>query len=457
MKLASLLAVLVLAAGSAAQMPSAPATTPEVATPDRANIAGWYQVAPHEKALVVWGPTGGYRLLDFDAAHFHRLDATDDGYRVAGSGPWENAAVTFERDAEGGSAALVLAAGDQAPLRFPRAQEVPFDLQEVRFRNGDTELAGLLLIPRVRKLVGETGHALHEVPLPLPGVVVIHGSGDSDRDNVWAMTFAQEAARAGFVTLFPDKRGSGASGGDWHTTGLDGLGDDALAGVAFLRNDARVDPGRVGLLGLSQGGVVAPLAAARSDDVAFVVSLSSGAVTLFDAMRHELVQDLKRAGVPAEGIDAITRTGELGLAYSRSLDDAAWDRYTAALATLREGPYADAADALPGSRDDWHWAWWHRVGEVDPLPAWQALDRPALAVFGEDDETDNVPVHESVRRLREALQPETHPQYKIRVYPGLGHTLVDAGRGWVDRGVLSDLAGWLLDAVGGLDPTRTAN
>ena len=436
----------------AMQTPPSPNDTGS-ASPDRARIAGWYQLTPTHKLLVTWGPRGGYRLLDFDSVEFHRLEPTAPGrYRVTGRGGWETAAITVERDRGGRCVALRLAGADSTLRRLPRATEYPSDLEEVRLRNDTVELAGLLLIPRVRKLVGSTGSTLREVPLPLPGAVLVHGSGDSDRDNVWAFTFAQQLARAGGVTLFPDKRGSGASGGDWRSAGLEDLGRDGLAAVAILRGDSRVDPMRVGFVGLSQGGVVAALAAAQSKDVAFVVSVSAGAVTLFDQMRHEAIQDLRRAGVPEEGIETIAAVGALAIVYARTGADSSWSRYHAALEVLKGSPLAAAAGELPASRDDWRWLWWRKVGDVDPIPAWRQLDRPALAVFGEEDETDNVPVAESVRRLDEVLKPEWDPRHAVRVFPGLGHTLVDPGRGWVSQTVLTYLSDWVLEAVGGLDP-----
>ncbi len=423
---------------------------------DSALIAGWYELPSQHKLLIVWGPTGGYRLLDFDGARFHRLEQTGpDAYRIVGQGAWENGVLALDRDRTGRAVAVTLTLPGAPPTRMPRAETYPFDMEEVRYRGGDTELAGLLMVPRVRKLVGQTGGPLREVPHRLPGAVLIHGSGSSDRDNVWAFTIAQHIARVGFVTLFPDKRGSGASEGDWRTTGLEGLGDDALAAVALLQGDERVDAGRVGLVGLSQGGVVAPLAAARSHDVAFVVGISAGAVTLVEQMRHEMTRDLERAGVPAEGISTIAGVGELAVAYARAPGDSSWSAYTTALTQLKVGPYAGAAAALPAAREDWRWSWWRQVGDVDPVPAWRSIDRPVLAVFGEEDERDNVPVAESVRRLQQALRPELHTRNAVRVFPGLGHALADPDRGWVSREVLTYVSDWMLTAVGGLDPTMS--
>jgi pimeloyl-ACP methyl ester carboxylesterase len=419
---------------------------------DPDQIAGWYDLAGLQ-VLVSWGPRDGYRLLDFERARFHRLNrAAGDGYVLSGDGPWRDAKVEVVRDASAGPVSLTLALTTGEVIRAPRAVERSFDVEEASFRSGDATLGGPLLVPRVRKLVGKTGRPLTEVPLPLPAVVVLHGSGDSDRDNVWAFTFAQAMARAGFVTLFTDKRGAGASSGDWRRVGLEGLTDDALAGVAFLRHDRRVDPKRVGLIGLSQGGLVAALGVGRDPGLAFAVTVSCGPIPLFTQMQHEMTQELRKLGVPPAGIEAVIGTGQLAAAYSRSPSEAAWTRYEASLAALRAGSLAPAAAGFPSDRGDWRWSWWRAVGDVDPLPAWRQYRGPALALFGEEDEEDNVPVRASVERLHDAWLPEISIHKTIRVFPQRGHTLVDPARGWVDRDILTFMTDWALRAVGGLDP-----
>jgi pimeloyl-ACP methyl ester carboxylesterase len=423
-----------------------------VMDPDSARIAGWYALPEGHRVLVTWGPTGGYRLLDFDRARFHRLEPIAPGrYRITGKGT-ENGEAVFERKGGKNASALRLIVPGAPEIRAPRAKEAPFDPIEVRYASRDAILGGLLLVPRVKKLVGRSGESLREVPIRLPGAVVLHGSGDSDRDNVWAFTFAQSLARTGIVTLFTDKRGCGASGGDWRTAGLDGLVADALAGISVLRADPRVDPARVGLVGLSQGGVVAPLAAANGKNAAFVVSISGAPLTLFEQMRHELHQDLAAAGLDSAAIAQVEHVGERAQAMSRTLSEQDWAAYSKALAALKEGPLAPAAEGFPSTREDWNWAWWHAVGDVDPLPAWKGLDVPALAVFGAEDETDNVPVAESVRLLTEALRPDLHPDSAIRVFAGTGHALADPDRGWIREDVLAYLDAWVLQAVGGLTP-----
>lgn len=426
----------------------------QAAQSDPLNLAGWYATNAGS-FLISIGPKGGYRLLDFQRARFHALKPTSpDQLTVSGDGTWEDARIQIVRKSPVQRPTLTIRPASGPPTTASPAREYPFDLQEVQVPANGATLGGLLLLPRVRKLIGRSGAPLKDVDLKLPAVTVLHGSGDSDRDNVWAFTFAFTMARAGFVTLFLDKRGSGASSGDWRTVGLDGLADDAIAGLALLRDHHWVDARRVGVLGLSQGGLVAALATARRRDVAFAVSISAAPLPLFVQMRHELTQDLRRAGVPDAGIAAVLAVSDLAAEYSRTLSNPAWSAYTSALEQLRAGAFGKAAAAFPASRSDWHWQWWRLVGDVDPLPAWRDFGSPALAVFGADDEHDNVPVAKSVQLLQETWRPETHPSKVVRVFPARGHTLADPNRRWIDQDILNLIGDWSLHAVGGLDPQR---
>ncbi len=157
--------------------------------------------------------------------------------------------------------------------------------EDVRYGD-EPELAAELLLPDRQP--------------PLAGAVVLQGSGVSDRSNAWSRAIAEELARAGLAVLLTDKRGCGASGGDWRTVGFEELADDALAGVAFLASLPEVDPGRIGLVGLSQGGWVAPLAAARSPEVAFVVDVSGAAVGYVEQSFFEMANTVRQEGLSEE-------------------------------------------------------------------------------------------------------------------------------------------------------------
>jgi hypothetical protein len=135
------------------------------------------------------------------------------------------------------------------------APRVPlYDEQPSEFRSEGVTLAGTLLLPRT--------------PGRRPAVVLVHGSREGDRYG--ALMHAAFLLRHGVALLAYDKRGVGGSGGDWRTASIPQLAGDAEQAVQWLKSRAEIDPGQIGVLGLSEGGWVAPLAATRSGDVAFV-------------------------------------------------------------------------------------------------------------------------------------------------------------------------------------------
>ena len=102
--------------------------------------------------------------------------------------------------------------------------------------------------------------------------MLLHGSGPESR---WGPNrfLADRLARAGVAALIYDKRGSGVSGGDWRKASFADLAEDALAGVRLLAARADIDPAKIGLLGYSQEGAIAPLAATRAPNaIAFIVA-----------------------------------------------------------------------------------------------------------------------------------------------------------------------------------------
>lgn len=433
--------------GLAGGSPDAIAPRSAAASADTAAV-GWYQTEGGPNVLVTWAPEGpDLRLLDFDTPRFASLERSDDTAFTWQVGDTTRQ-VTFEREPDGEVEGLRWRSDEGGSGFLPRAEEFPFDQHQVRFAHDSVELAGTLMIPRVRKLVGSSPAGMEEVEIVVPGAVVIHGSGTSDRDNVWAFHIAQHLARSGVAVLLPDKRGSGASGGDWRTADFTELAGDAIAATKVLERHPMVDAERIGFVGLSQGGWIAPIAAHRRPGTAFVIAVSGSAVPPGVQVRHEIEQDLRRAGLPEEGIGSMLALVDLGHRYIRSGSEEAWLAYDAHRTQLLEGPYSVAAEAAPGDRDDWYWTWWRDVIDYDPIPYWRELDAPALVVYGAEDERDNVPVAESVARLREALRPESRPLSLIRVFTGSGHALADEETGWIRLDFLELLSDWLKEAVG---------
>lgn len=250
------------------------------------------------------------------------------------------------------------------------------EYQEVFFSNPEAgiRLAGMLFLPE-----GEG---------PFPAAVVIHGSGESRRGYVWYLTLASYLQDHGIAVLLPDKRGSERSEGDWRTASFEELATDAIAAVEFVAAHESVDGGRVGLIGMSQGGHVAPLAATLSSGVAFVVDVVGAALPLHDVLVYEEVHNLRQMGIVPGLSDLLARLSAWSLVHVRQRE------------------------------------FWSAVGDFDPRPYWERLSVDALVLYGEED--TNVPS----RRSAEALEALGNPRIDVQIYQGSGHALEDPpGRG----------------------------
>ncbi len=263
--------------------------------------------------------------------------------------------------------------------------------EEVLYRNGEIQLAGLLISP--------------SNPGPCPAVAFVHGSGFSDRTNLWYRTIADHLVSQGVTVLLPDKRGSGQSTGDWRTADFSDLAGDVLAAVEFLRSRDDVDPRHVGLIAVSQGGWVASLAAAWSREVAFVVVLSGSAGTPNESFMHEVREDVRARGFPGW-------FSTLVIPVSRLLLQLRWKR-------------------------------WRDVASFDPLPTWRRVRAPVLFINGDED--SNVPVKQSVSRLEEMVQRSATSNFAIRVYQGSGHGLFEPGTTHLREDFLGFLSSWITE------------
>jgi dipeptidyl aminopeptidase/acylaminoacyl peptidase len=271
-------------------------------------------------------------------------------------------------------------------LRGPALDHLSF--REVSFPNRDQDLVlgGLLFLP--------------SEPHEVPAVVVIHGSGTSKRDNSWYLALSSYLQDHGVAVLLPDKRGSERSDGDWRTAGFAELATDAIAAVKFLEAYEGVTFSEYGVIGMSQGGQIALIAAATSEQIGFVISLSGSAVPLRSQLIYEENHNLRELGVPPLLSNVLAYPAAFSILYARQRE------------------------------------FWSTIGNPDAVPYWQELEVPALILYGSQD--TNVPVRRSVKRLRSLNKANLY----IKVYEDSGHAIEDPpGRGdWVIREeVLEDI------------------
>lgn len=271
----------------------------------------------------------------------------------------------------------------RASLQGPSLSEM--DYIEIFFNNGNLQLAGMLFVPE-----GEG---------PFPTAVIIHGSGTSQRDNSkWYLSVTKHLIDNGIAVLFPDKRGSEKSEGEWRGASFEDLAGDALSAIEYLKTQDYFEYSSIGLLGMSQGGWIAPLATSKSEDVSYVVSMSGAFVTTDEQLLYEEINSIHKMGT------------YMFLA-----------KLIAPLTTKNI------------QRMDF----WLPLAGYDPLPYWEMVNVPAFAAFGGGDV--NVPVEESIRRL-ESLEKEID----YAVYPEGGHGITSPTTGEVQMEYLNDLAAFIL-------------
>ncbi|HEU4426802.1 MAG TPA: alpha/beta hydrolase [Pilimelia sp.] len=269
---------------------------------------------------------------------------------------------------------------------------------ELSFAHGGDRLVGDLVQP--------------PWPGPHPAVVFVEGSGPGGRDlGSWPTGLAA----AGIASLSYDKPGSGASTGDWTRQSLSDRAEETLAAVSLLLDRDDVLSGAVALIGGSQGGWVAQLAASMSDTVAAVVTVSGPGVGVLAQEEYRL-----RHQLPAEGFCGADVEQALALFRDQVTRVNAGEDPTLVHAT--QAPWHDLAwyRLLAGTTPQ-SIAFLAGIAGYDPAPALAALTCPLLAIFGADDLL--VPVDASVRLITATLVEAGHTDHQIVVFPDADHNI----------------------------------
>ncbi len=314
------------------------------------------------------------------------------------------------------------------------AQSLPARQEAIHFSSDGFTLAGTLYLP--------AGAG------PYAAVVLFHGSGAQPRYEFEGPWFAAH----GVAALTYDKRGVGESTGDFRSIPFMTLCDDGLAGIQLLKARGDIDPKRIGVWGLSQGGWLGPLAASRSSDVAFVIAVSGPGVSPGEQMIYFWENDLRDRGVPERQVKEATALRREVWQYMET--SVGYERAKADLERARRAPWYKQ---VKQQRDDLFQTietpeklhasvhrWFQQEAIYDPIVALRKLRVPSLFLFGADDHT--IPVEESVRIIRETLAQSGARDFTIRTFPKTDHGMFvrdDSGGRARSEEYLNTTGGWL--------------
>jgi fermentation-respiration switch protein FrsA (DUF1100 family) len=294
--------------------------------------------------------------------------------------------------------------GKPAVVAAPRPQEpkppYPYNDDEVTIENSaaGVRLAGTLTTPK-------TGGGY-------PVVILISGSGQQDRNETIFghkpfLVLADYLTRRGIGVLRMDDRGIGGTTGNPALATSEDIAGDVLAAVTFLKTYASTNRSRVGLVGHSEGGLIAPMVATRSKDVAFEVLLAGTGVTGEQILYEQAATLAQSQGATADQIAQRRAMQEQLYGILKSETD---------VAVMRERIRAINGEASARALTS---PWFRFFLTYDPAVALRTVTIPTLALNGEKDV--QVPFKQNLPAIEAALKAGGNTDVTVRSFPNLNH------------------------------------
>lgn len=278
----------------------------------------------------------------------------------------------------------------------------------IQFQHADTELVGALSVPSGRG--------------PHPAIAFLHGYGPENRDGggLYRQMWRRFTAN-GFGCLCWDKPGVGESTGDWRKQSYEDRAHETIAAIHFLQEREEIDPARVGVWGLSQGGIISVLTAVLSPDVAFIIPVSTPAVDFIEGEMFSTEATMRGEGASDEDI---RRACEVILKEMELIrDGAAIDEVIAVTAAIKDEPWFRTFDYITYG-EDWTADKFESVKQhmvFDLRSHLLNVTCPVLAIWGELD--SNVPAKGSLETFRENLENASTSDVTLTIFPMADHCL----------------------------------
>jgi uncharacterized protein len=305
----------------------------------------------------------------------------------------------------------------------------PYYTEEVTFENtqANVTLAGTLTLP------SKEGN--------FPSIILISGSGAQNRDEEIArhkpfLIIADHLTRNGIAVLRYDDRGVAKSTGDFRAAATVDFAADAASAVAYLKTRAEINKDKIGLIGHSEGAIVAPMVASNSKDVHFIVLLAGPGIEVRKLlmMQQELIprslgaseSDVQKSIAISEkafqmiatSVDRETLKADLANLIEENYDD---------IPAILHPPKLTKEQVIAIQSDMLSSPWYQDLLNYNPASTLEKVTCPVLALNGEKD--IQVTPKENLAAIREALMKGGNKNVVVKELPNLNHLFQECETG----------------------------
>ncbi|NEU08087.1 prolyl oligopeptidase family serine peptidase [Flavihumibacter sp. R14] len=312
----------------------------------------------------------------------------------------------------------------------------PYKSENVEYSNSDKSVhfGGTLTLP--------------DSDRPVPVLLLISGSGQQDRDETIFnhkpfAVIADHLTRNGIAVLRIDDRGVGQTTGDIQMATSADFAKDVLSGLAYLKSRKEVDSRKIGLLGHSEGGIIAPMVVNQSSDVAFMISMAGLGVKGVDLIKKQNSEILKSSNLPPEQYKALTglyfrlfdlvNNQDLNKPLELNGEFEKWKKSQPI--TLIDSMKMNAGQQGEGMIQSFISAiqvpWMRYFIKYDPAPFLSKIKIPVLALNGSKD--IQVSSTENLAGFEKYLNNAGNKNYRIVEFPGLNHLFQTSETGYLNE------------------------
>ncbi len=393
-------------------------------------------------------PTDRTKIAD------NRIEIIATGLAIFYQGVLEGDSIVGTFNQNGIPFPLNLKQSEAPELKRPQEPKPPFDykIEDVTFSNkkDKVNISGTITLPN--------SNEQH------PAVILIAGSGPNDRDETifghkpfWVI--ADYLTRNGIAVLRYDKRGVGKSTGRYETATTKDFAEDAKAAIAYLKSRADIDKSSIGIIGHSEGGIIAPMIASKQKDVKFIVLMAGMGTKGIDLIMEQNKIGMEHQNIEQENIDELLKLTQQtleGLSQWKGTDNdrtalrdeinLLWEK-----TPLIQKMKLNKDQYIRSNLNTLSSPWFREFLQINPKEYLSKVKCPVLAINGEKD--TQVVANENIEIIKASLAEGGNNNFETIIYPNLNHLFQESHTGHVGEyatieqtispEVLSDILLWI--------------